>query len=170
MERRDFLKFALGAIAGAAAVAASATAAPLMPQPLDEDAKLPANPDAQPAVTSKDEADSLTPEEVARGAVDAAAAGAAAGAGAAVVGAGAVAAAGVGAAAVTGVTAAAIAAAGVAAITAAVTGERIAARSQRRLKAGFPAFFVFGTASQASRQTKNPAGAGFCLELRSADQ
>ena len=57
MERRDFLKFALGAIAGAAAVAASATAAPLMPQPLDEDAKLPANPDAQPAVTSKDEAD-----------------------------------------------------------------------------------------------------------------
>ena len=57
MERRDFLKFALGAVAGAAAFAASATAAPLMPQPLNEDAKLPANPDAQPAVTSKEEAE-----------------------------------------------------------------------------------------------------------------
>jgi hypothetical protein len=64
MERRDFLKFALGAVAGAAAFAASATAAPLMPQPLNEDAKLPTGPDAEPAVTSQDEADRLTPEEV----------------------------------------------------------------------------------------------------------
>ena len=64
MERRDFLKFALGAVAGAAAFAASATAAPLMPQPLNEDAKLPTNPDVEPAVTSREEADSLTPEEV----------------------------------------------------------------------------------------------------------
>jgi hypothetical protein len=64
MERRDFLKFALGVAAGAAAFAASATAAPLMPQPLNEDAKLPVNPDAQPAVTSGDEVDRLTPEQV----------------------------------------------------------------------------------------------------------
>lgn len=64
MERRDFLKFALGAIAGAAAIAASAQAAPLLPQPLDEDNKLPGSPDAQPAVTSKEESDQLTPEEV----------------------------------------------------------------------------------------------------------
>jgi hypothetical protein len=62
MERRDFLKFVLGAAAGAAALVASAQAAPLMPQPLD--AKLPVNPDAQPAVTSGDEVDRLTPEEV----------------------------------------------------------------------------------------------------------
>ena len=64
MERRDFLKYALGVAAGAAAFVASAQAAPLMPQPLNEDAKLPANPDAQPAVTSGDEVDRLTPEEV----------------------------------------------------------------------------------------------------------
>lgn len=64
MERRDFLKFALGAVAGAAALAASARAAPLMPQPLNENDKLPGDPDAQPAVTSKEEADRLTPEEV----------------------------------------------------------------------------------------------------------
>ena len=66
MERRDFLKFALGAVAGAAAFAASATAAPLMPQPLNEDAKLP-HPDAEPAITSGDEVDRITPEEVRRG-------------------------------------------------------------------------------------------------------
>jgi hypothetical protein len=64
MERRDFLKFALGAAAGAAALVASAQAAPLMPQPLNAAAKLPLNPDAQPAVTSGDEVDRLTPEEV----------------------------------------------------------------------------------------------------------
>lgn len=61
MERRDFLKFALGVIAGAAAFAASAQAAPLMPQPLNDDAKLP---EAQPAVTSKEESENLSPEEV----------------------------------------------------------------------------------------------------------
>jgi hypothetical protein len=64
MERRDFLKYALGVAAGAAAFVASAQAAPLMPQPLNEDAKLPVNPDAQPAVTSGDEVDHLAPEEV----------------------------------------------------------------------------------------------------------
>jgi len=63
MERREFLKFAAGMAAGVAAFAATAQAAPLMPQPLNEDAKLPQNP-AQPAVTSKDEADRLQPQEV----------------------------------------------------------------------------------------------------------
>ena len=64
MERRDFLRFALGAFAGAAALAASAQAAPLLPQPLDGNEKLPGGPEAQPAVTSKEESDQLTPEEV----------------------------------------------------------------------------------------------------------
>ena len=63
MERREFLKIAAGVAAGVAALAATAQAAPLMPRPLNEDAKLPENP-AQPAVTSKDEADRLQPEEV----------------------------------------------------------------------------------------------------------
>ena len=64
MERRHFLKLALGFVAGGAALAASAQAAPLMPASLVDDGKLPANPDAQPAVTSGDEVDRLTPEEV----------------------------------------------------------------------------------------------------------
>ncbi|MBI5318335.1 twin-arginine translocation (Tat) [Bradyrhizobium sp.] len=63
MERREFLRIAAGLAAGVAAFAATAQAAPLMPQPLNEDAKLPQNP-AQPAVTSKDETDQLQPEEV----------------------------------------------------------------------------------------------------------
>ena len=45
MERRHFLKLALGFVAGGAALAASAQAAPLMPAPLVDDGKLPANPD-----------------------------------------------------------------------------------------------------------------------------
>jgi hypothetical protein len=61
MERREFLKIAVGVSAGVVAFAATAQAVPLMPQPLNEDAKLPA---AQPAVTSKEEADRLQPEEV----------------------------------------------------------------------------------------------------------
>jgi hypothetical protein len=64
MERRHFLKLALGFVAGGAAIAASAEAAPLMPAPLADDARLPANPDAQPAVTTGDEVDRLSPEEV----------------------------------------------------------------------------------------------------------
>ena len=63
MERREFLKIAAGVLAGATAFAASVQAAPLMPQPLNEDAKLPENP-AQPAVTSKEEAEQLEPQEV----------------------------------------------------------------------------------------------------------
>ena len=65
MERRHFLKLAFGFAAGAAALAASAQAAPLLPQPLgDNGLRPPGNPDAHPAVTSGDEVDRLTPEEV----------------------------------------------------------------------------------------------------------
>jgi hypothetical protein len=64
MERRHFLKLAFGMAAGGIALAASAQAAPLMPAPLADDAKLPVHPDAQPAVTTGDEVDKLSPEEV----------------------------------------------------------------------------------------------------------
>ena len=64
MERRHFLKLAFGFAAGGIALAASAQAAPLMPAPLADDARLPVNPDAQPAVTSDEEVDRLAPEEV----------------------------------------------------------------------------------------------------------
>ena len=64
MERRDFLKVALGVVAGAAAVAATAQAAPLTPQPLGTDGGLPANQDAHPAVTNEREAEQLKPQEV----------------------------------------------------------------------------------------------------------
>ena len=64
MERREFLKIALGAAAGAAALAASAQAAPLMPQPFDENARIPNTQKPHPAVTSEDEASRLAPEEV----------------------------------------------------------------------------------------------------------
>ena len=65
MERRHFLKLAFGFAAGAAALAASAQAAPLMPQPLADDARLPpGNGDARPAVVTGEEANRLTPEEV----------------------------------------------------------------------------------------------------------
>ena len=64
MERRHFLKLAFGFAAGGIALAASAQAAPLMPAPLADDARPPVNPDAQPAVTSGEEVDRLTPEEV----------------------------------------------------------------------------------------------------------
>ena len=64
MERRHFLKLAIGFAAGGVALAASARAAPLMPQPLVEDGEFPSNQDAHPAVTSGDEVDRLTPEEV----------------------------------------------------------------------------------------------------------
>jgi hypothetical protein len=64
MERREFLKIALGVTAGAAAFAASVQAAPLAPQPLTGDGRLPAGRDAHPAVTSGDEVNRLKPEEV----------------------------------------------------------------------------------------------------------
>jgi hypothetical protein len=65
MERRHFLKLAVGFAAGAAALAASAQAAPLAPHPLTEDGRLPpSNEDARPAVTTADEVGHLKPEEV----------------------------------------------------------------------------------------------------------
>jgi hypothetical protein len=65
MERRHFLKVAFGFAAGAAALAASAQAAPLAPQPLTEGGKLPpANEAARPAVTTEGEVESLQPEQV----------------------------------------------------------------------------------------------------------
>jgi hypothetical protein len=65
MERRDFLKFAFGVAAGAAAFAGSARAAPLSPQPIDDPAHLPrTNSDARPAVTTTEEAAQLKPEQV----------------------------------------------------------------------------------------------------------
>ncbi len=65
MERRHFLKLAFGFAAGAAALAGSAEAAPLAPQPLTEGGRLPpGNADARPAVTTGEEADRLAPEQV----------------------------------------------------------------------------------------------------------
>jgi hypothetical protein len=67
MERRHFLKLAVGAVAGAAgaaALAASAQAAPLMPHPLQDQRLPPGNADIRPAVTSAEEVDRLKPEEV----------------------------------------------------------------------------------------------------------
>src|SRR6202171_407659 len=56
MERRDFLKLAVGVAAGAAALAATAQAAPLMPHPLADDGQLPpSKPDAHPALTTRNE-------------------------------------------------------------------------------------------------------------------
>ncbi len=66
MERRNFLKLALGLTAGAAAFAATAAqAAPLSPQPVGDPKRMPqGNPDAHPAVTTSKEAAELTPEQV----------------------------------------------------------------------------------------------------------
>ena len=65
MERRHFLKLAFGIAAGAAVLAASAQAAPLAPQPLAQDERLPpAIKDAHPALTTEEEVNRLKPEEV----------------------------------------------------------------------------------------------------------
>lgn len=66
MERRNFLKLALGVTAGAAAFAATvAQAAPLSPQPVGDPARMPqGNSDAHPAVTTSEEAAKLAPEQV----------------------------------------------------------------------------------------------------------
>jgi hypothetical protein len=63
MERRHLLKFAVGFAAGAAALAASAQAAPLAPHPLEVSGRLLPE-DVSPAVTTKDEVDRLKPEQV----------------------------------------------------------------------------------------------------------
>ena len=59
MERRDFLKIALGA----AALAATAQAALLPPHQLVEDGRLSATQDAHPAVINENEVDRVSPEE-----------------------------------------------------------------------------------------------------------
>jgi hypothetical protein len=66
MERRHFLKLTFGIAAGAAALAAvSAQAAPLVPQPLAQDERLPpATKGARPALTTEAEVNRLKPEEV----------------------------------------------------------------------------------------------------------
>jgi hypothetical protein len=64
MERRNFLKFAIGVAAGAAAFTTAAQAAPLAPHPLGDPGMPQRNPDAHPAVTSSDEAAQLKPEQV----------------------------------------------------------------------------------------------------------
>jgi hypothetical protein len=65
MERRNFLKLALGVTAGAAVFAATAQAAPLSPQPVGDPTRMPqGNPDAHPAVTTSEEAAKLGPEQV----------------------------------------------------------------------------------------------------------
>jgi hypothetical protein len=65
MERRHFLKLAVGVAAGAAALAASAQAAPLSPQPITKDDRLPgANEDVHTAVTSEAEVEHLKPEQI----------------------------------------------------------------------------------------------------------
>jgi hypothetical protein len=65
MERRHFLRFAVGFAAGAAALAASAHAAPLAPAPIAKDERLPPpNENAIPAVTTEDEVSRLKPEQV----------------------------------------------------------------------------------------------------------
>lgn len=65
MERRNFLKLALGVTAGAAAFAATAQAAPLSPQAIGGPAGMP-QPDANThrAVTTSEEAAQLKPEQV----------------------------------------------------------------------------------------------------------
>jgi hypothetical protein len=64
MKRREFFKMALGAVGGAAALAATAQAAPLSPHQLVEDGRLSAIQDARPAVTNENEVDRVSPEEV----------------------------------------------------------------------------------------------------------
>jgi hypothetical protein len=65
MERRHFLKFALGLAAGTAMLAASVEAAPLMaPGFVQTEAPSRSAQDIRPAVTSRDEVDQLKPEQV----------------------------------------------------------------------------------------------------------
>jgi hypothetical protein len=64
MERREFLKFSLGAVAGAAALAASANAAPLPPIQATQGLAPPRGDSAEPALATKNEVDRLQPEQV----------------------------------------------------------------------------------------------------------
>jgi hypothetical protein len=64
MERRHFLKLAVGFTAGAAALGATARAAPISPQPPAKPEELPPNHDVHSAVTSEAEVEHLKPEQV----------------------------------------------------------------------------------------------------------
>ena len=59
MERRHFLKLAFGVVAGTAALAASAKAALLMPQPLADDGPLPPGPEVGRLLARAREAQAL---------------------------------------------------------------------------------------------------------------
>jgi hypothetical protein len=65
MELRNFLKLSFAAAAGVAAIAVSAQAAPLAPQPLAEPNQISAaSSDVRPTVTDSDEVANLKPEQV----------------------------------------------------------------------------------------------------------
>ena len=65
MQRRHFLKLAIGFAAGAATLATGATAAPLSPLPFSKDERLPpGGGDVHPAVTSEAEVEQLKPEQI----------------------------------------------------------------------------------------------------------
>ena len=65
MERRRFLKLAVGMAAGTAALTVGAQAAPLSPRPLGGDERLSrAHQDIHSAVTTETEVEHLKPEEV----------------------------------------------------------------------------------------------------------
>jgi len=63
MERRHFLKIAVGAAAATAMISAAAVAAPLSVHPLT-DPRPPQNPAVRPAVTTEREVETLQPEQV----------------------------------------------------------------------------------------------------------
>ena len=64
MERREFLKFGLGIVAGATALAASANAAPLPPIPPTRGPAPAHGTAAEPALVTQSEVDRLQPEQV----------------------------------------------------------------------------------------------------------
>ena len=64
MERRHFLKLTFGFIAGAAALASGAEAAPLPPVTPEGQGLIPKRGEAEPAVTTQDDVDRLAPEQV----------------------------------------------------------------------------------------------------------
>jgi hypothetical protein len=64
MKRRHFLKITLGVVGGAAALVATAQAAPLSPYALVEGRQLPATQNAHPAAPNGNEVDRVLPEKV----------------------------------------------------------------------------------------------------------
>jgi hypothetical protein len=64
MERRSFLKFTFGFVAGATVLAAGAEAAPLPPVTPQGQGLAPRRGDAEPAIATQDDVDGLAPEQV----------------------------------------------------------------------------------------------------------